>query len=52
MHGDDPEATYQSMTPLVRERLAPEAFEAWAWHPQLRIEYVNTFALTGEAGAG
>jgi hypothetical protein len=50
MHSDDPEATYQSMTPLVRDRLDDEAFDAWAWHPQLRIEYVNTFALAGEAG--
>lgn len=47
MHADDPEATYLSMTPRVRERLDPAAFEAWAWHPQLCIEYVNTFALVG-----
>jgi hypothetical protein len=51
MHTDDPEATYRSMTPLVRERLEPEAFDAWAWHPQLQIEYVNTFALAGERPA-
>ena len=49
MHSDDPEATYRSMTPMVRERLHPAAFDAWAWHPQLRIDYVNTFALAGEA---
>jgi hypothetical protein len=52
MHTDDPEATYRSMTPLVQDRLGPPgtpAYDAWAWHPQLRIEYVNTFALEGEA---
>jgi hypothetical protein len=51
--GDDPEATYRSMTPLVQRRLGPPgtpAYDAWAWHPQLRIEYVNTFALVGEVG--
>jgi hypothetical protein len=51
MHTDDPEATYVSMTPLVQERLGPPgtaAYDGWAWHPQLRIEYVNTFALVGE----
>ena len=51
MHTGDPEATYRSMTPLVQERLGPPgtpAYDDWAWHPQLRIEYVNTFALVGE----
>jgi hypothetical protein len=50
LHSDDPEATYRSMTPLVQERLGPPgtpAYDAWAWHPQLRIEYVNTFARCG-----
>ena len=52
MHTDDPEATYRSMTPLVQERLGPPGtpdYDEWAWHPQLCIEYVNTFALEGEA---
>jgi hypothetical protein len=50
--GDDPEATYAAMTPLVQERLGPPgtpAYDAWAWHPQLCIEYVNTFALVGRS---
>jgi hypothetical protein len=43
MDTDDPEAAFQAMTPLVRERLDPDAFEAWAWHPELRIDYVSSF---------
>lgn len=53
MHSDDPEATYKAMTPLVQGRIgAPGTpdYDGWAWHPQLRIEYVNTFAIAGEAG--
>jgi hypothetical protein len=48
---DDPEATYQAMTPLVQERLGPPgtpAFDDWAWHPALLIDYVNPFRLEGE----
>ena len=48
LHGDDPEAAFQAMTPLVAERLGgvdTAAYRAWAWHPQLRIDYVNTFAV-------
>ncbi|HYF45231.1 MAG TPA: hypothetical protein VD926_03410 [Acidimicrobiales bacterium] len=51
LHGDDPEAIYRSMTPLVQERLGPPgtpAYDDWAWHPELMIDYVNTFALVGE----
>jgi hypothetical protein len=51
---DDPEATYQAMTPLVRERLGgpgTDAYDRWAWHPALRIDYVNTFRLEGELPA-
>ena len=50
---EDPEATYRSMTPLVQERLGPPGnptYDAWAWHPALRIDYVNTFRLEGELG--
>jgi hypothetical protein len=50
MDSDDPEATFASMTPIVGARLGPEgskAFDEWAWHPDLRIEYVNTFKRTG-----
>jgi hypothetical protein len=52
MASDDPEATYKSMTPLVQERIGgpgTPAYDDWAWHPALRIDYVNTFALLGEA---
>jgi hypothetical protein len=46
MDDDDPEARFQSMTPMVRKRLGDErAFEAWAWHPELRIEFVTTYRL-------
>jgi hypothetical protein len=50
MHSDDPEAVFQDMTPRVAERLGgadSPAFSAWAWHPQLRIDYVNTFRRVG-----
>jgi hypothetical protein len=43
---DDPEAVFQAMTPLVEARLGPPgtpAWDTWARHPALRIEYVNTF---------
>ena len=46
MHTGDPEAAFQAMTPLVAERLGgtdTDAFREWAWHRQLRIDYVNTF---------
>jgi hypothetical protein len=46
MHTEDPEAAFQEMTPRVVERLGgqeTDAFREWAWHPQLRIDYVNTF---------
>jgi len=46
MDDDDPEARFQAMTPLVRERLSDEhTFEEWAWHPELRIEFVATYRL-------
>jgi hypothetical protein len=50
MDTDDPEASYQAMTPLVTERIGArdtDAWKRWAWHPQLRIMYVNTFARVG-----
>jgi hypothetical protein len=46
----DPEAVFQSMTPLVQARLGPPGtpiFDEWAGHPALRIEYVNTFSRVG-----
>lgn len=55
MDADDPEAVYQAMTPRVAERLGGSfgtpAFDAWAFHPALRIMYVNTFRRLGERPA-
>jgi hypothetical protein len=50
MDTDDPEASFQAMTPLVTDRIgameSPE-WRAWAQHPELRIMYVNTFRRVG-----
>jgi hypothetical protein len=50
MDSADAESTFSSMRPLVEKRLGPQgtaAFDAWAWHRELRIIYVNTFARVG-----
>ncbi len=50
MDTEDPEASYQAMTPLVTERIGAmdtPAWKAWAMSPDLRIMYVNTFRLLG-----
>jgi hypothetical protein len=51
MDSDDPEATFQTMTPLVSARIGqpgtPE-WDAWANTPELRIMYVSTFRRLGE----
>jgi hypothetical protein len=51
MDTDDPERSFQAMTPLVMKVLgepgAP-AFDEWARHPELRIMYVNSFRRLGE----
>jgi hypothetical protein len=50
MDSTDPERTFASMRPLVEESLGPQGsteFDAWAWHDELRIEYVNTFKRLG-----
>jgi len=50
MDTDDPEAAYRAMTPLVEGRIGArgtDAWRQWAFHPQLRIMYVNTFARLG-----
>jgi hypothetical protein len=55
MDTDEPEVAFKAMTPLVERRLgAPgtDAFDTWARHPALRIDYVSSFALAGETGAG
>jgi hypothetical protein len=48
--GEDPEAVYRAMVPLVVGRIGEPgspAFDAWAGHPALRIDYVNTFRRGG-----
>lgn len=45
MDTDDPEAAFQHMTPLVKARLDDSDFDAWAVHPELRIDYVSTYRL-------
>jgi hypothetical protein len=50
MDTDDPEAAFKAMPGLVQERLgAPgtAAFDEWAWHPALWIDYVNSFRRLG-----
>jgi len=47
MNTDDPEATFRSMTPLVRARLDDDTYADWETNRQLRIDYVNTFRLVG-----
>ena len=50
MDTDDPERSYQAMTPLVAELLGEgtDAWNHWAFHPALRIMYVNNFRRVGE----
>ena len=46
MTSDDPRKTFESMTPLVADLMGgPEssAYNSWAFHPALRIDYCNTF---------
>jgi hypothetical protein len=54
MDTDDPEAAFKAMTPLVTARIGPpesDAWKHWAFHPALRIMYVNTFSRVGERAA-
>jgi hypothetical protein len=51
MDTDDPELSFQAMTPLVMKVLGEPgtpAFDHWAHHEQLRIMYVNSFRRLGE----
>jgi hypothetical protein len=51
MDTEDPEASFKAMTPLVSKLIGEPgtpAFDHWAFHPQLRIMYVNTFLRVGE----
>jgi hypothetical protein len=47
----EPEPAFKAMTPLVAQRIGdpktPE-WKAWAFHPDLRIMYVNSFVRLGE----
>jgi hypothetical protein len=46
MTTDDPRKTFESMRPLVIDRIGTPGtpgFDEWAWHPALRIDYCNTF---------
>jgi hypothetical protein len=50
MDTEDPEASFQAMTPLVTERIGATdtpIWRAWARSPDLRIMYVNTFRRLG-----
>jgi hypothetical protein len=52
MDTNDPEAAFTSMTPLVEQRIGDRrtaAWKHWAFHPTLRIMYVNTFKRVGVA---
>jgi len=51
MDTEDPEASFQAMTPRVAKQLGEPgtpAFDHWARHPELRIMYVNSFRRLGE----
>jgi len=47
---DDPQRTFEQMTPLVESRLDHEAFTDWAWHRQLMIDESRTYRRRGAAG--
>lgn len=55
MDTPDAEETFRIMTPTTQERrIGPtgsEGFERWMGHPELRIDYVNTFTRVGQAWA-
>jgi hypothetical protein len=52
MSTNDPEAAFRKMVPLVERRLGggpgTSGFDEWMDHPQLQIDYVNTFRRLGE----
>jgi hypothetical protein len=48
---DDPEPAFQEMTPATvahRKRAGGHSWREWSGHPELVIDYVNTFRLLGE----
>ena len=40
---EDPQRTFEEMTPLVERRLDRDTFAAWAWHRQLVIDESRTY---------
>ena len=52
MDTDDPEGAFRSMPKLVEQRLGggpgTPVWDEWAFHPELRILYVNSFRRLGE----
>jgi hypothetical protein len=47
----DAEEAFQGMTPATKKRVGEPGspgFDAWYNHPELRIDYVNTFTRVGE----
>jgi hypothetical protein len=49
------DAAFQRMTPETAKRLGgfgSDTFRAWAGHPELVIDYVNTFCRVGERVRG
>jgi hypothetical protein len=52
MDTPDAEEAFQAMTPVTLERRVRQpggpGTRAWAGHPELRIDYVNTFTRVGE----
>ncbi len=48
---DDPEPAFKEMTPATvryQKRVGAHTWDEWAGHPELVIDYVNTFRLLGE----
>ena len=48
MVGDDPQATFRQMTPIVKSRLEADTFAAWGWHEQLVIDESRTYRRRDE----
>ncbi len=48
----NPELSFKTMTPIVAARMggwSTPTFKQWAFHPELVIDYVNTFTLAGRS---
>lgn len=46
MVSDDPQATFEQMTPLVKRLLGKADFASWSWHPELVIDESRTYRRT------